>query len=220
MKKYSNEFKVGLFFVICVLGLIYISYSTGKINVNREGYYINVVFDEIAGIGMKAPVMLNGREVGKVSDITISYQGDKTSIILKLWLSAEARVREGATVAIKTLGLMGEKFIQISSSEGATFIQPGATLAGKPYMDLDVLMDEAQGLSQDIGALIENVNGLTQEVKKLAGNLNYTVEGNQDKISAIIGNLETTSANMEEFTADIKDNPWKLLFKPKDRSRR
>lgn len=87
-------------------------------------------------------------------------------------------------------------------------------------MDLDVLMDEAEDVSQDIGILVTNVNTLTDEVKKLAGNLNYTVESNQDKISQIIANLETTSVNMEEFSADIKDHPWKLLFKEKETQRR
>ena len=112
---------------------------------------------------------------------------------------------------------MGEKYIQISSPGGENFIMPGQVLEGKASMDLDVLMGEAEGLSEDIKTLIGNVGSLTDEVKKLAKNLNYTVEGNQDSISAMIENFEATSKNFEEFSQDIKRHPWKLLFKPKEK---
>jgi phospholipid/cholesterol/gamma-HCH transport system substrate-binding protein len=214
MKKYSNEFKVGLFIVLCILGLFYLLLSTGKLNLKREGYHIYVVFDEAAGLAKKAPVMLNGFEIGKVDDIKISYDNDKTQVVLKLWLNNEAKIRENATVSIKTLGLMGEKYIQISSLNGENFIKPEATLTGKPYMDLDALMEQAQNIAKDT---VAKVNGLADEVKKLAENLNYTVEDNKDRISQIIENLEATSRNFEEFSDDIKRNPWKILFKTKEK---
>jgi hypothetical protein len=87
--------------------------------------------------------------------------------------------------------------------DGEGFIKPGTTLKGRPYVDMDLLLD--------------NVNSLTEEVKKLSNNLNYTVESNQDKISRLIDNLESASANMDEFTEDVKKHPWKLLFRTKEK---
>lgn len=217
MKKYGNEFKVGLFVILCVLGLVYLTFSTGKVDFKKGGYYIYVIFDEIAGVEKKAPVMLNGLEVGKVEDIKPCYDNDTTSIMLKLWLDKEAKIRENPVVSIKTLGLMGEKYIQISSSKGNVFINPGATLQGKPYMDLDALTSQADSISKDISGLVKNVNSLTEEVKTLTTNLNYTLEDNKDDISRIISNLEATSKNFEEFSREIKTHPWKLLFKTKEK---
>lgn len=214
MKKFSNEFKVGLFVIICIVGFFYLIFRTGKINFKKEGYYIYVVFSEVAGLEKKAPVMLNGLEVGKVDDIKIIYDNDKTEILLKLWLKKEAKIRENPTVSIKTLGLMGEKYIQISSFEGKEFLKPEVVLRGKPYIDLDKLMEEAQLITKD---LVLKVNNLIQEVEKIAINLNYTLENNQDRLTQIIKNLETISENFEAFSADIKRNPWKLLFKTKEK---
>jgi len=205
MKKYGNEFKVGLFFIICVFGLLYLTYSTGNIGIKKDGYYIYVTFNDVSGLDVKAPVMLNGLEVGKVDDIKVTYDGQDTVIVLKIWLDADVKIRDNPIVYIKTLGLMGEKYIQISSTEGEGFIKPDATLKGKPYVDMDLLLD--------------NVNGLTEEVKKLSSNLNYTVESNQDKISRLISNLESASANLDEFTEDVKSHPWKLLFKTKEKAK-
>jgi phospholipid/cholesterol/gamma-HCH transport system substrate-binding protein len=215
--KFTNEVKVGIFFFSCLAGLIYLTFSTGKVDIKTAGYHIYVVFDDVAGLDTKAPVMLNGREVGKVDDVKISYEDNETKLILKVWLSEEAKVRDQATVAIKTLGLMGEKYLQISSNKGDSFIEPEAVLTGKPSMDMDVLMDKAQSLSDDLSLLVNNVNSLTDEVKKLTVNLNYTVEGNQDKISRIMENLQVTSDNLQLLTADVKRNPWKLLYKGREK---
>ncbi|MDD2689085.1 MAG: MlaD family protein [Candidatus Omnitrophica bacterium] len=207
MKKITNEFKVGLFVILCVLGLVYLTYSTGKLNIKKEGYHIYVVFNEVAGLEKKAPVMLNGLEIGKVDDIKPSYDNDRTQITLKLWVNKEAKIRENPVITIKTLGLMGEKYIHIASSNGRDFIEPEAILEGKPYLDLDALLQEAQTISKDI----------SQQVNKLVVSLNNTVDDNKGNVSSIIKNLEATSKNFEDFSADIKSHPWKLLFKTKEK---
>jgi phospholipid/cholesterol/gamma-HCH transport system substrate-binding protein len=207
MKKINNEFKVGLFIILCLLGLFYLTYSTGKLNLKKAGYNVYVVFNECAGLQNKAPVMLNGVEVGKVEEIKMRYDNDKTEAVLKLWIDEKARIRENPFISIKTLGLMGEKYIQIASTSGSNFIQPGAVLYGKPFMDLDALLEQAQSISKDLSA----------QITKLTANLNSTVEDNKGSISAIVKNLETASKNFEEFSADIKSHPWKLLFKAKEK---
>lgn len=207
MKKYTNEFKVGLFVILCALGLFYMSYSTGKMNIIKKGYFIYVSFNDVAGMEKKAPVMLNGLEMGKVEDIKISYDNDMTRVILKIWLEAKAKVRENPVVSIKTLGLMGEKYIQIATAQGANFIKPNTMLEGKPYSDLDALMEQAQSIAKDV----------TQQVNRLIGALSSTLEDNKESISQIIKNLESTSQNFEEFSSDIKRHPWKLLFKTKEK---
>lgn len=209
MKKITNEFKVGLFIILCVTGLVYLTFSTGKVQVKKEGYRIYAVFDEVAGLNKKAPVTLNGLEVGKVEDIAVVYDEETTKIKLTLWLDQSARPRSDAVVSIKTMGLMGEKYIQIASRIGRDFIKPGAVLTGKPYMDLDVVMEQAQILQKDVG-------GLTEEVKKLAVAVNETVDENKDDISRIVENIESVTRNFEDFSADIKMHPWKILYKGKE----
>ena len=209
MKKFNftNEIKVGLFVIACLAGLLYLAYSTGKLSTKKEGYVIYVAFNDIAGLEEKAPVMLNGLEVGKVDAINISYDNNTTAITLKLWLDAKAKIREDSIVSIKTLGLMGEKFIQISSAGNKGFIKPETVLSGKPYLDIDALLEQAQMITKDIST----------QVNKLVINLNSTVEDNKGSVSSIVKNLETTSKNFEEFSDDIKRHPWKLLIKTKEK---
>jgi len=215
MKRYSNEFKVGIFFIVCIIGLFYMVYSTGKLNLKKEGYFVYVIFDDVAGLQKDAPVMFNGFEAGRVFSIEPYYDNLNSKIRLKLFIDKNIKIGTDAVVSIKTLGLMGEKYIQISSKELKDFIKPDSILIGKPYKDLDTLMDEAQNISNVVVGLINNVNSLTDEVKKIAVNVNYSVDENKNKISNIISNLELASKNIEELTNELKSNPWKLLYKPK-----
>lgn len=199
MKKYTNEFKVGLFLLVSIFGLLFLTFRAGKLDFQKRGYNIYVYFQDIAGIDLKAPVLLNGYEVGEVADISVVYGDGQSRILLELFIEEGVQILGQPRVTIKTLGLMGEKFIHISSYRGDSFIEPETTLEGQPYMDMD--------------ALLANVNNLTDEVKKLTKNLDGIVEDNQDSVTRMINSLEAASKNMEEFTADIKANPWKLLFK-------
>ena len=191
MKKYTNEFKVGLFIVLALAGLFYLTYSTGKLDLRKKGWRLYAVFSEIAGLDKKAPVMLNGLEVGKVEDIQPLYNVDKTEIKLTLWLNEGVRVRENPEIAIKTLGLMGEKYIQISSYGGGGFLASETVIAGNPYVDLDSLM----------------------------ATINSSLDENKDGLAQIVKNMEAASKNLEEFSDDVKRNPWKLLFKSKEKTR-
>ncbi|MDP8264662.1 MAG: MlaD family protein [Candidatus Aceula lacicola] len=216
MKKteWTNEFKVGAFVILCVLGFSYMMYSTGKLDIkSNEGYFVDVVFEESAGLEPKAPVMLNGLEIGKVAEITPSYKDDKTQITLKLWLENKAKIREGSAISIKMMGLMGEKYIQIMSSDNDNFVSSGATLKGEKYVDLDVfirnLNEIAEENRKDIKDAIKNFD-------KLLVSLNDTMDDNQESLGQTIKNFEQTSQNFEEFSDDLKRNPWKILFKTKE----
>ncbi len=190
-KKFTNEFRVGLFVVLCLSGLFYMTYRTGKLDIREKGYYITVVFKEAGGTQKKAPVMLNGYEVGKVDSITPIYEEGKTAISMKIWMEEKAKIRKGSKFSIQMMGMMGEKYVHISSSDEAEFIVPGDTAQGEPYVDLSVLI----------------------------ANLNKAVDDNKGTIKNTVRNFETTSQNFQEFSDDLKRNPWKLLFRVKEKPR-
>lgn len=189
MKKYTSEFKVGLFILLALAALAYLTLSTGKFDFKKKGYRVYAIFNEVAGLDKKAPVMLNGLEVGKVEDIEPLYNSNNTQIKLTLWLNDGVMIRENPEISIKTLGLMGEKYIQISSYCGENFLAPEAVVTGRPYVDLDSLM----------------------------ATLNSSLDENRQGVADIVKNFAATSKNFEDFSADIKRNPWKLLFKTKEK---
>ncbi len=187
--KYGNEFRVGLLVVCAVAVLLYMTLRTGELSIGEKGYRIFVVFDDAACIQENASVMLNGVEVGRLEKIKLENDTDKTFIVLTLWIKEAARIRADSDISIKTMGLMGEKYVAITSSGSSSFLEPNASIRGKKPLDIDYFLEQA----------------------------NSIVEENKSSITRIVGNLEATSKNFEEFSADIKHHPWKLLFKSKEK---
>ena len=109
------EIKVGLFIMIGVAILFVIVFSLGGLNLSKTGYRIKVLFNFANGIGGTAPVRLAGVGIGQVQGIRI-VRDEKTNITkaeLMVWVNDKTKIENDAVVTINTLGLLGEKYLEI-----------------------------------------------------------------------------------------------------------
>lgn len=228
VKKMSNEVKVGLFFILCVIGLLYLTLSTGKFHVRDEGYSLYAEFEEVAGLQKNAPVLVNGLEVGRVQDLHITKKEGRTKITLKLLLPDHIKIGADPILTIKTLGLMGEKYVHIKTIEQEPYIAPDSVLIGKSPADLDAIFGETETLAQEVELLMKNLNKAVEEnrealklsisnIGQITEQLKLTLNTNKDSLDNIVTNFEASSENLEELTADLKRNPWKLFFRTKEK---
>lgn len=207
-KSMTNEMKVGLLVVVCILILIGFLYKTGSFDFKKEGYEVKVIFNVVAGVQRNAPVRLAGVEIGQVKDIKLSYD-KKTKVEATLLLDENAKIRTDSRAYITALGLMGEKYIELTSgSENAPFLQPYGIINGEDPLEFDALARKGETIADALEETLANV-------KKLAENSNLVITDNKEKIDAIFDNLEVTSQNFKEFSEDVKRNPWKLMGKGK-----
>lgn len=108
------ELKVGVFIMIGITILFLIVFSVGDINLSKTGYKIRVLFNFASGIGASAPVRLAGVGVGQIQGIRlINEGGNKTKAELTVWIQDNAKIEEDSLVTINTLGLLGEKYLEI-----------------------------------------------------------------------------------------------------------
>ena len=192
------EIKVGLFIMIGIAILFVIVFSLGGINFSKTGYRIKVLFGFANGIGGTAPVRLAGVGVGQVQGIQI-VRDDKTAATkaeLTVWISDNTKIEKDAVVTINTLGLLGEKYLEIF---------PGTP--GKPVLN---------NMDTIVGKDPVPMEKITEDLAKLTGSIKDIV----DKIGKGEGTLgrflmdPSVYDNLECFTAEIKKHPWKLLIKP------
>ncbi len=204
----SNEMKVGLLVVACAVILVGFLYKTGSLDFKKEGYEVKALFNIVAGVQKSAPVRLAGVEIGQVTGIQLAYEKG-TKVEVTLWIEKGAKLRQDSTAYITALGLMGEKYIEVTAgSEGAPFLEPGGTITGEDPLEFDALAKKGENIADALTETLDNIN-------KLAQNSNSVVGDNKDKIDAIFENLEATTQNFKEFSEDVKRNPWKLMSKGK-----
>ena len=206
----TPEAKTGIIVLVCVAALITLVLKVGNFKLFQKGYTLKSQFHFTAGVKKHAPVRLSGVDVGEVKDIHLIYAED-TLIELEFWFRDDVKIRKDAHAYVTTLGLMGEKYIEIKVGTGAAeYAKPGDLITGDDPVRLEDLMSLGTQVAKDI-------SHMANDISHLAVRLDETVAGNRYKIDEIFDNLDETSDNFREFSQDIKYHPWKILMKGKEK---
>jgi phospholipid/cholesterol/gamma-HCH transport system substrate-binding protein len=135
MKRIDTELLVGLFMIVGITCLTYLSIKLGRMEIiGDKGYNLYAEFSEIGGLKNGASVEIAGVEVGRVRNISLSdYQAK-----IELQINSGIKIQEDSIAAVKTKGLLGEKYIQISPGGDEKIIPPGGKIREtQPPLDLE-----------------------------------------------------------------------------------
>lgn len=125
MKKIDLELAVGFFLLIGIFSLAYISIKLGKLEVlGGEGYAVYARFGQDGGIKIGSPVEIAGVAVGKVKSIKL----DEYQAQLEFVINKGVIIQEDAIASIKTKGLIGEKYVQITPGGSDKIIKNGGMI--------------------------------------------------------------------------------------------
>ena len=140
MKKQKFEFFVGLFMAIGIFCIAFLSIRIARNELfTANGYEVQAVFTNCSGLRSGSAIMIAGVEIGRVKQITL--QDYEARVILKL--QADVALQKDAIASIRTKGLIGEKYIEITPGAADQTIPPGGTLHGtEPAMDLEGLISK------------------------------------------------------------------------------
>ncbi len=119
------ELGVGIFVILGLLGLAYLSINLGRVQfLGGGGYLVNADFPTVGGLKSGSSVEIAGVEVGRVEDIGLSdYQAH-----VQLRINHGVKLQEDSIASIKTKGLIGEKYIRISPGGSEKLIQPNGKI--------------------------------------------------------------------------------------------
>jgi phospholipid/cholesterol/gamma-HCH transport system substrate-binding protein len=123
MKKYSMETIVGIFVVLGVLCVGYMSVKLGKISLfGDDTYVLYARFTSVSGLKVGSPVEILGIPAGKVENLEIDSQ--KQMALVRLRIKQGMKVYDDAMASIKTAGLIGDKFIKIDPGGSGSLLKP------------------------------------------------------------------------------------------------
>ena len=127
MKKYSLETGVGIFVVIGILCVAYMTVKLGKVSLFGDDYYsLYARFGSVSGLRVGNPAEINGIEVGRVEQMNIDQE--KQVIMVQLKIRKNIRVYDDASASIKTAGLIGDKYIKVEPGGAGEILKPGGTI--------------------------------------------------------------------------------------------
>ena len=112
MKNRSLELTVGLFVLIGLVCLGYLTIKLGKMEVfDSKGYNLRAQFDSVAGLRTGAGVEMAGVGIGKVTQITLNKN---YVAVVNMRIDNNIKLSEDSIASVKTSGLIGDKYISIS----------------------------------------------------------------------------------------------------------
>lgn len=205
-KRPTYELKVGIFAFGGLLILITFVFYIGNIYLFNPGYLITVRFRSASGIEPGAPVHVAGVVSGEVKDVKVKFEEGNTFVDLRVWITEGTPVPDNSLAEIKTLGLLGEKYLDILPQPNAqTFLKKENLLVGKD----PVSMDDVVSRSHQLVARLEEATVTFDTILK-------RIESGEGTIGKLVSD-DSLYQDMKELMVDLKRNPWKLLHRPREK---
>jgi len=122
MKKFDLELTVGIFVLLGLVSLAYLSIRLGKMEiVGNQGFDLYTKLSNTGGLKKGSAIEIAGVQVGRVKEISL----DQYQAKLVLRLQPGIQIQEDAIISVKTKGLMGEKYLSISPGGSEKLLAPG-----------------------------------------------------------------------------------------------
>jgi len=187
--KYSKEVKVG-FFAIISIAILYVgfNYLKGIEFLDPKNKYY-VVYDDIAGLQVSNPVMINGFSVGRVSEINLLQElGNK--VLVELEIEKDITLGD-STVAFLDIDFLGSVSIILEVDNIDIPMEIGDTLMSRLDIGLEELLKEkALPVADNLQVTIRRINTILDGLS-----------GNTERISNTLTNIERLSANLVRVTS-------------------
>ncbi|RZB30220.1 MAG: phospholipid/cholesterol/gamma-HCH transport system substrate-binding protein [Desulfobacteraceae bacterium Eth-SRB1] len=210
MSKLTVEAKVGVFVVIGILLLTYMSMKVGGLSFTRaKGYDVTVYFDSAAGLAEDVQVEIAGVEVGRVR--RISLEDGKALVVLRI--NSNVKLTKDVKAIIRTKGILGDKYIElVQGSPSAPELKGGDVIVKTvPATDMDALMSTMGEVAKNINKLTNSManvfagekgeaslRSIMDSMQEMSETMNRTVQQNNEDITKII-------ANFSDFSKILKD---------------
>jgi phospholipid/cholesterol/gamma-HCH transport system substrate-binding protein len=138
MKKTYLEFVVGLFLAIGIGCLAWMSIKLARKEFfARGGYEVQAAFSNGGGLRRGTPVVIAGVEIGRVESVGLEDYEAKVRILVQ----PGVMLQSDTIASIKTKGLIGEKYIELTPGASDKTIKPGGAIREtQPPMDLEGLI--------------------------------------------------------------------------------
>jgi phospholipid/cholesterol/gamma-HCH transport system substrate-binding protein len=204
MKRSDNiswsQVKVGVFIVCALiflaLGIILMGTQTNLFTPKGK---LAVIMNDVQGLKVGAPVWLAGIDVGVVTSINFRNprKSNEVEVLLQIDKESLRKIGEDSIIRVKTRGLMGEKYVDITPSR--TYSEnPVKLLHGSPTVGLDEVMQKA-------GSSFDMIQDYASKLSESKGTISRLIQDPK-----LYDNLVTLTRELSQFSDRINNGQGTL----------
>jgi len=207
--KFSNDFKVGVFVLTGFVILVFFVFFITDFKIIQPRYQIKMVFNFANGVRNNSPLRVAGVDSGEVKGVQILPRSDydkSTLVEITAWVKSNVRIPADSKVFINTLGLLGEKYIEIVPGQDyANTLKDGSSIRGQDPMSMYDVTNTLQEIANQVKDSMNSIKIISNDLASGQGTLGKLLKD------------ESLYKNIDELVLDLKMNPWKLFFKAKEK---
>ena len=142
MKRSTIEVSVGIFVLIGIICVGYLTIQLGKVEwFGNDQYIINARFQSVSGLKPGAQVEIAGIKVGVVDNIKLDQERQVAVVGMKI--QKDIALTDDVIASIKTSGMIGDKFIKLSPGGSDIPLKPGEMITTtESALDLEELISK------------------------------------------------------------------------------
>ena len=217
--KISKEFKVGLLAIVSIT-ILYFGFNFLKgidLFKDTDGYY--ALYENIDGLTISNPVIINGLSVGRVSYIEILQQKGNL-VAVEMNIDSKIVLPNGTIARLINTDFLGSKAIELILGDSSNYYyEDGDTLRSSVDEGITEFLKESAGPVADnigttigrINAILENFQGNSEKINNtldhfegITKNLNRKLPTMEDTLIALLSNLNTNSKELSEVLSGLK----------------
>ena len=219
----SSEAKVGLFVLVGLIILGYMSFQVGKQTLGlKRGYTLDVVFDSAAGLDRDASVQIAGVEVGRVESISLK----EGKALVRLRIGANVKLEKDVIASIKTHGILGDKYVEIyPGTRGAAYLAPGEQISrterqtdiDRMLNQLSLIADDVRGVTNSLNRVLagqageEAITSILTNTRDLTRNLNNVIVSNEAALRAALENTRQLTGNLNRVVTQNDEKVGQVM---------
>ena len=212
----SKEVKVGL---IGVIGLVFFYLGSNFLKgidffspVSR--YY--AVYENVDGLIVANPIIVNGYSVGRVSDIRI-LQNIDNKILVSMDIDQDLIIGINSKATLSSNDFLGSKAIVLSIGDINSPINEGDTIMSEIAGGLSELLEKATPITDNLGVTISRLNDILASLRgsgdmitttldnlnNVLTNTNDLIDNNEETITTTLENLNSLTDDLSKKLSDI-----------------
>lgn len=208
-----NEFKVGLLAIATIIAVIIMSL---KVTSNQSGFgqYVTyrTIVKDASGIFPKTPIKVAGINAGRISSIEL--QGNTALITFEIL--KQIQVTKNSKLRIKSVGFLGDKYIEIFIGDSSEMLRKFDFIDSEEAAGIENLIKDTSEVLADVKLIVRSmkdsispegeispikkilndVHELVANTKDVTATLKRITNSNEEKINALMDNLEAFSADL------------------------
>ena len=142
MKKNNVNFVVGLFLIVGMAAMAYLSVTiAGVSGYSADSYSLVAQFDSSSGLKKGAFIEIAGVKVGKVTDIYLDKESFES--VAMFTFEQDIVLAEDTIASIRTAGIIGDKFVKISPGYSDDLLKSGdEIIETEPSISIEELVSK------------------------------------------------------------------------------